>query len=337
MNILLTGGCGYIGSHVAVTLAGAGYKIIILDNFSNSNRKILEKLTDLIDDQIICHEGDVLNIQLLKSILLDYEVDAVIHLAGLKAVAESFSKPLNYYRNNVSGTLSLLEAMHEVGIKTLIFSSSATVYGKPDYLPLDEQHPACPISPYGRSKHYAEEIMADLVAADADWKINVLRYFNPAGAHSSGLIGEESTQVPNNLMPYILGVINKNYPYLNIFGGDYDTSDGTGERDYIHVMDLAEGHLAALNRLLLLGHSEYEVFNLGTGKSVSVLSMVRAYEAAISKKIPIKLSDRRAGDLPSCYANPEKANVMLGWFAKRNLEDICESGYLWQQKNSGHE
>ena len=329
MNILLTGGAGYIGSHAAVVLTEAGHQVVILDNFCNSHRGVLERLTKILGKAVPCVEGDIRDTALIKKVLLDYKVDALMHFAGLKAVGESVKNPIDYFDNNVGGTISLLQAMRATNIKTLIFSSSATVYGTPQYLPLDENHPTQATNPYGRSKLHIEEMLADVVASETSWHIACLRYFNPVGAHEPGLIGEDPNGMPNNLMPYIAQVALGKLPYLNVYGNDYDTPDGTGVRDYIHVMDLAEGHLAALS--FIKQQSGLHVFNLGTGNGSSVLEMVKSFEEVTGKSIPLKVTNRRAGDIATCYARVDKANVNLSWKATKTVEDMCTSTWNFQK------
>ena len=329
MNILLTGGTGYIGSHTAVVLSQLGYQVVLYDNLSNSSDTVLEKLEQITEQQIPFVKGDVRNTELLRNTLDFHSINAVIHFAGQKAVGESVEKPVDYYANNVQGTISLLQAMQLAQIKTLVFSSSATVYGQPQYLPLDEKHPTHAINPYGRSKLHIEEMLNDLAASDASWRIVCLRYFNPVGAHESGHIGEKPNSVPNNLMPYIAQVASGVRPVLTVFGGDYPTKDGTGVRDYIHVMDLAEGHAAALN--FLSQATGCHVINLGTGKGYSVLEMVQAFEDTSGSQVPYKIVDRRAGDVAACYADPKMAIERLNWRAKRTLQDICTSSWHFQQ------
>ena len=329
MNILLTGGTGYIGSHTAVVLANAGHSVVLLDNFCNSNQSVSERINQITNQMIPCIEGDVRDTGLLVKTLTEFKIDAVIHFAGLKAVGESGQEPLKYYDNNVAGSISLLEAMKQVNVKTIVFSSSATVYGEPQYLPYDEEHPLNPINTYGRTKLQVEEILQDLAKSDPQWKIALLRYFNPVGAHESGLIGEDPNGIPNNLMPYIMQVASGKLPHLNIFGNDYDTRDGTGERDYIHVMDLAEGHLAALNYLKT--HAGCEVFNLGSGTPISVTELLSAFGDAADIKIPTRIAPRRSGDLAIYYAKVEKANKELCWKSKRDIAQICESTNRWQK------
>jgi len=317
VNILLTGGAGYIGSHTAVVLSQAGYEVVLLDNFCNGQKSVLERLQKILGKTLPCVEGDVRDTALITKTLQAYKIDVVIHFAGLKAVGESAEKPIEYYANNVQGTISLLEAMKSMNVKTLVFSSSATVYGDPQYLPIDENHSTSATNAYGRSKLHIEEMLKDLANSDPNWKINCLRYFNPVGAHDSGLIGENPSGTPNNLLPYIAQVASGGIQSLKIFGDDYDTKDGTGERDYIHVMDLSEGHLAAWS--FIRQYSGLHMFNLGTGKGSSVLEMVKAFEDVIGIPIPIKVMARRAGDVATSYGKVEKANLELDWRATRTL------------------
>ena len=328
MNILLTGGAGYIGSHTAVVLSQAGHEPVLLDNFCNSNPKVLGCLRKILGKAPSFIEADVRDTDVITKVLDKHKIDAVIHFAGLKAVSESVANPVLYYANNVHSTISLLQAMQKVGVKTLVFSSSATVYGEPQYLPYDEEHPTRPMNPYGQSKLHTEEILRDLAASDREWKIASLRYFNPVGAHSSGLIGEDPSGVPNNLMPYVAKVASGELPHLNVFGADYETRDGTGERDYIHVMDLSEGHMASLD--YLKDHPGLEIINLGTGRSNSVLDLVAAFERVSGKGVKKVLSKRRPGDLPIYYAKVDKAKTLLGWKASRSLENMCESVWKWK-------
>lgn len=330
MNILITGGTGYIGSHTAVVLSQLGHNVVLLDNLSNSSEHVLDRLFQISGKRLPLVKGDIRDTSLVKDSLSSYDINVVFHFAGLKAVGESVSKPLSYYANNVQGTLSLLEAMQASTIKKLVFSSSATVYGHPQYLPLDEIHPTSATNPYGRTKLQIEEILHDLAASDPEWRIACLRYFNPVGAHESGLIGESPSSIPNNLMPYIAQVAAGERGELNIFGDDYPTPDGTGIRDYIHVMDLAEGHVASLG--FLNKTTGWHAINLGTGKGYSVLEMVRAFEAASGCKVPYRVASRRAGDVAECYAKPEKASEVLRWTVKRSLDDMCAS--TWKFQNS---
>lgn len=333
MNILLTGGTGYIASHTAVTLTNAGHKVVLYDNLVNSNASVVSQLEKIIGVKLPFVKGDIRDTALLASTLKSSGAEAVIHFAGLKAVGESVQNPLEYYDNNVAGTISLLNAMTEVGIKRLVFSSSATVYGDPQYLPIDETHPRSATSPYGRTKLQIENILEDLAASDASWRMTCLRYFNPVGAHESGLIGENPNGVPNNLMPFLARVAAGKLPCLNIFGGDYDTPDGTGVRDYIHVIDLAEGHLAAVNAVSAEGAS-FDAFNLGTGRGQSVLELIKAFEQASGLSIQSQIVPRRAGDVSACYAKVDKAAKSLGWVASRPLEDMCRSTWKFQMNKA---
>lgn len=328
MNILLTGGAGYIGSHTAVVLSQAGYEVVLLDNFCNSNPSVLKRLQKILGKALPCVQGDIRDTTLITKTLQDYKIDSVIHFAGLKAVGESTENPIEYYANNVQGAISLLEAMKLTDIKTLVFSSSATVYGDAEYLPYDEHHPTKPINPYGQTKLYVEGILHDLSRSDSEWRIACLRYFNPVGAHSSGLIYENPIGVPNNLMPYIARVSSGQLPELNIYGDDYDTKDGTGERDYIHIMDLAEGHMAAIEFLKI--KCGWYAINLGTGESHSVLEIVHKFEEVSGKKIARRVVGRRLGDLPVSCAEIGRAHKLLGWKAKRTLKDMCES--VWRSQ-----
>jgi len=333
MNILLTGGAGYIGSHTAIALSLVGHKVILFDNFCNSDNSVVARLGRVVGKEVPCIEGDVRDYVTLIKVLGDYQIDAVIHFAGLKAVGESSKQPLKYYSNNVGGAISLLQAMSTCGIKKLIFSSSATVYGNPQYLPIDENHLTAPTNPYGRNKLQIEELLQDVSRADPQWKIACLRYFNPVGAHESGLIGEDPAGIPNNLMPFIAQVAERKLPQLNIFGNDYDTKDGTGVRDYIHVMDLAEGHSAALS--YLEENAGVEIFNLGTGKGYSVLDMVAAFERAYGENIKSEVRARRKGDIATCFADTKKAREQLHWVAIRDLDQMCSSVVRWhKRKNS---
>jgi UDP-glucose 4-epimerase len=327
-RVLLTGGMGYIGSHTAVVLVEAGHEVVLYDNLCNSKVSVLGRLETITGKRLTFVEGDVRDTDKLEGSLKAYKIDAVIHFAGLKAVGESVEKPIDYYDNNVTGTISLLQAMRAVDVRTLVFSSSATVYGDPQYLPLDETHPTSATNPYGRSKLQIEEILADVANSDTSWRIACLRYFNPVGAHDSGLIGEDPNDTPNNLMPYIAQVATGKLPKLNVFGDDYDTKDGTGVRDYIHVMDLAEGHKAALG--FLEQESGWHAINLGTGTGYSVLEMVKAFEAASKQAVPYHVAARRAGDIASCYAKADKAKQQLAWQATRTLEDMCASTWAFQ-------
>lgn len=323
MKILLTGGTGYIGSHTAIVLQQLGHQVLLYDNLSNSTDSVLEKLIQITGQEIRFIRGDVRDTELLRSTLTSNNINAVIHFAGLKAVGESVEKPIDYYANNVQGTISLLQTMQSAQVKMIVFSSSATVYGEPQYLPLDESHPTSATNPYGRSKLHIEEMLNEVASSDLDWRIACLRYFNPVGAHESGLIGENPHGVPNNLMPCIAQVAVGQRTELSVFGDDYPTADGTAIRDYIHVMDLAEGHAAALD--FLSQTTGWQAINLGTGKGYSVLEMVQAFEKASGRKVPYKIVARRAGDVAACYADPKKASELLNWSAKRTLEEMCIS------------
>ena len=329
MNVLLTGGTGYIGTHTAVVLLQSGHRVVLYDNLSNSSDAVLEKLAQITRQSMPFIKGDVRDTELLKGTLAAHRIDAVVHFAGLKAVGESVKKPIDYFANNVQGTISLLQAMQSAQVKTLVFSSSATVYGEPQYLPLDESHPTSATNPYGRSKLHIEEMLNDVAASDPAWRMACLRYFNLVGAHESGLIGENPSGVPNNLMPYIAQVAAGQRTELSLFGADYPTADGTGVRDYIHVMDLAEGHAAAL--AFLSGTTGWHAINLGTGKGYSVLDMIQAFEKASGQQVPYKIVGRRTGDVTACYADPHKASEALNWRATRTLYDMCASTWRFQQ------
>lgn len=327
MRILLTGGAGYIGSHTAVALAAAGHEVVCFDNLSNSRAEVMGRLETITGQTIPLIVGDIRDRTALEQAMRRHAIEAVVHFAGLKAVGEAVARPLIYYDNNVRGTLSLIEAMIACGVKMLVFSSSATVYGEPQCLPLDETHPTSATNPYGRTKLMIEEMLTDIAAADPDWRIAVLRYFNPVGAHESGLIGEDPNGIPNNLMPFISRVASGRLERLSVFGDDYDTPDGTGVRDYIHVTDLAAGHLAALGAIS--SHSEpISTWNLGTGQGYSVLEMVHAFERVNGVCVPYKIAARRPGDVASCYASPDKAKAELGWQAALGLDDMCAS--MWR-------
>ncbi|MGN6580913.1 MAG: UDP-glucose 4-epimerase GalE [Bordetella sp.] len=329
MNILLTGGAGYIGSHTALVLAQAGHNVVLFDNLSNSDAAVPEKISSMAGKKLPFVQADVRATDLVEKALREHRIDAVVHFAGFKAVGESVAVPIEYYANNIHGTVSLLQAMQRVSVKTLLFSSSATVYGLPQYLPIDEAHPTHAINPYGRTKLHVEEMLGDVARSDAAWRIMCLRYFNPVGAHESGMIGERPNGIPNNLMPFIAQVASGERERLQVFGNDYPTADGTGIRDYIHVMDLAEGHAAAVH--YLQSHQGWDVINLGTGQGYSVLDMVRAFEKASGRGIPYVIAARRPGDVPACYANPAKAKRLLGWQATRSLDDMCASTWQFQR------
>lgn len=328
MNILLTGGAGYIGSHTAVSLLESGHSVTILDNFSNSDPSVISCIEKIAHKKINCIEGDIRDHELLCRSLRGHLIDAVIHFAGLKSVNESFEKPLKYFENNVQGTISLLQAMESTGVKRLVFSSSATVYGEPQYLPVDECHPTNPINPYGKTKLYIEEALRDLSNSDPSWSFLCLRYFNPVGAHRSGMIGERPTNIPNNLMPFVAQVASGKQKELKIYGQDYPTVDGTGVRDYIHVMDLADGHKAAIN--YVRDHGGFDVVNLGTGRGYSVLELVAAFEHANQLKLKYTNTSRRGGDVAACFASVQKASDKLLWRAERDLADMCRSAWQYQ-------
>jgi len=332
--VLVTGGAGYIGSHTVVALSAAGYSPVIVDNLVNSKAAVLERLTAITGLQFPFHQFDLRDRSLLDAVFQRYPITAVIHFAGLKAVGESVVEPLLYYDNNIQSTLSLCTVMQARGVRRLIFSSSATVYGEPDTVPIGEDFPLAPASPYGRTKLMIEQILQDLHRADTAWQIALLRYFNPVGAHESGLIGEDPQGTPNNLMPYISQVAVGRRERLNVFGNDYPTHDGTGVRDYIHVMDLAEGHVAALRRLeSRTDKSAPLIANLGTGRGYSVLDLVHAFAAASGKTITYTTTERRPGDIATCYADPARAQNLLGWTARRGLEDMCADTWRWQSMN----
>ena len=325
-KILLTGGAGYIGTHTIVELYKAGYEVVVYDNLSNSNLKLLKQVESIVNAEIPFEYGDILDGQRLKAVFDIYDVQAVIHFAGLKAVQESVQNPLLYYHNNVEGTRVLLEVMKENGCKNIIFSSSATVYGDPEIVPIQENAKINPVNSYGRSKYFIEEMIKD---ANKAYNINytILRYFNPIGAHESGLIGEVPNGVPNNLMPYLLDVATGKREYLNIYGDDYDTPDGTGIRDYIHVMDLANGHVKAL------GNNTNNIINLGTGRGYSVMEVVKTFEKVTNIPIKYKIQPRRDGDIAECFACTSKAKEILNWEAKRNLEDMCKDAWYFKRNN----
>lgn len=330
MNILVTGGAGYIGSHTCVELINAGHQVVVFDNLSNSHPEALRRIERITGRQIVMVKGDVRDRNLLGQALREHRCNAVIHFAGMKAVGESVEKPLLYYDNNVAGSLCVLEAMQAAQVNTIVFSSSATVYGDPVHLPIPETHALSPGNPYGRSKIMVEDILRDCYQANPHWRIAILRYFNPVGAHESGLIGEDPQGQPNNLMPYVARVANGSLPYLNIWGNDYPTPDGTGVRDYIHVTDLAIGHVRALEHL---AEPKCIAVNLGTGRGYSVLEVVRAFEKASGRNVLCRVAPRRPGDIATCYADPSLAERLLGWRAERTLEMICDNAWRWQQRN----
>ena len=331
-KILITGGAGYIGSHTALELLNEGYEVVVYDNLCNSSEESLKRVQELTGKEIKFYEGDVLDGAALEAMFRAENVDAVIHCAALKAVGESVQKPLEYYQNNITGTLTLMDVMNRVGVKNIVFSSSATVYGSPAEMPITE---ACPkgqcTNPYGWTKSMMEQIMSDVQKANPDWNVILLRYFNPVGAHKSGRIGEDPKGIPNNLMPYISQVAVGKLEKLGVFGNDYNTHDGTGVRDYIHVVDLAIGHVKAINYIFT--NPGLDVINLGTGTGYSVLDMVKAFSKACGKEIPYEIKPRRAGDVDMCYADPSKALKVLGWKAERGLDEMCEDTWRWQSQN----
>ena len=336
MSILVTGGTGYIGSHTVVELLAAGRDVVIVDNFSNSSPQVLERLKEITGQAIPFYEGSILDQAFLTKVFEENEIEAVIHFAAFKAVGESVAKPLMYYKNNITGTISLLEVMQAQGVKNIVFSSSATVYGMNNVSPLTEEMPTSATNPYGYTKVMMEQILNDVAFANKDWSVTNLRYFNPIGAHESGRIGEAPNGIPNNLMPYITQVAVGKLQELAVFGDDYDTSDGTGVRDYIHVVDLAKGHVLALNDNLETKGSK--VYNLGTGIGVSVLDLVHAFEKENGLAIPYQIKERRPGDIATCYANPQKAKDVLGWVAEKDIHDMVRDSWRWQSNNpNGYE
>ena len=328
--ILVTGGTGYIGSHATVALQEAGYNVLILDNLSNSSASVIDAISSITGQKPLFVKGDIRDRECLERLFSDYSISAVMHFAGLKAVGESVQFPLRYYDNNVHGSVQLLETMQAANVRTFIFSSSATVYGDPQYLPLTEDHPLSSTNPYGHSKLIVEEILANLYQSEDHWRIARLRYFNPVGAHSSGLIGEAPQGIPNNLMPYVAQVATGERDCLRVFGNDYDTPDGTGVRDYIHVQDLVDGHVVALKHCLE-SSSELLTVNLGTGKGNSVLEMVKAFERSSNTRINYEIANRRPGDIAACWADTLLAEQTLGWKATRDLQSMCDDAWRWQQ------
>ncbi|MBE5747250.1 MAG: UDP-glucose 4-epimerase GalE [Clostridiales bacterium] len=329
-TILVTGGCGYIGSHTVLELLNKNYDVVVVDNFSNSSFESLRRVQKITGKTVTFYEADIRDVTAMENIFSNHKFDAVIHFAAFKAVGESVRMPLKYYENNISGTVSLLQIMDKFNVKKIIFSSSATVYGDPERLPLDETCRLSTTNPYGSTKLMMEMIMQDLYKADNNWNIILLRYFNPVGAHESGLIGEDPKGIPNNLMPYVAQVATGKLACINVFGNDYDTPDGTGVRDYIHVVDLALGHIAAIEQCNDAG---VHIYNLGTGHGYSVLDMIHAFEKACGKTLPYKICPRRAGDIATCYAAPDKAKKELKWQAKFGIEEMCASQWKWQSGN----
>ena len=331
MAILITGGAGYIGSHTMVEFLEAGRELVVVDNFLNSKPEALERVRKITGKDFKFYQVDLLDYDALDKVFEENDIDSCIHFAGLKAVGESCAKPLYYYHNNITGTLNLCNIMQKHGAKRIVFSSSATVYGNPASVPITEDFPLSTTNPYGETKLMIERILSDLYKADNEWSISILRYFNPIGAHKSGLIGEDPQVIPNNLLPYITQVASGRRECLSVFGNDYNTPDGTGVRDYIHVVDLAKAHLKAIERAETVTGVEH--FNVGTGVGYSVLDIVKAYESATGIKINYKIAPRRPGDIDECYANPTKAYTVLGWRAENNIEDMCRDSYNWQLKN----
>lgn len=331
MKILVTGGTGYIGSHTCVELLQKGYEVVVFDNLYNSKIDVVDKIEKITGKKITFYKADMLDKESMRPVFAEHKFDAVIHFAGLKAVGESVEKPLLYYKNNIAGTINLCEMMNEYGCKKIIFSSSATVYGSPETVPITEDFPLSTTNPYGSTKLMLEGILSDLCVPDKEWSVVLLRYFNPIGAHESGLLGESPNGIPNNLMPYIMQVAVGKLPELGVFGNDYDTPDGTGVRDYIHVVDLAKGHVNAVEKAT--SANGVNIYNLGTGNGYSVLDIVKAFEAANGVTIPYSIKPRRAGDIAICYANPQKAKDELGWEAKYDLQRMCEDSWRFAKMN----
>ncbi|RLC06487.1 MAG: UDP-glucose 4-epimerase GalE [Deltaproteobacteria bacterium] len=331
MKILVTGGAGYIGSHTCIELLNENYDVVVLDNLSNSSEESLKRVKSITGKHLEFYKADLLDKEQVTAIFLNHKIDAVIHFAGLKAVGESVTIPLKYFHNNITGTLNLLEVMNDFNVKNIVFSSSATVYGDPSSLPIKENFPLSATNPYGRTKLMIEEILQDIYRSDKNWNIALLRYFNPVGAHESGKIGEDPFGIPNNLVPYISQVAVGVLPRVSVYGDDYDTPDGTGVRDYIHVVDLALGHIKTLPKLFT--SPGVVIYNLGTGFGYSVLEMIKGFEAASDKKIPYKVCERRPGDIAACWADPVKAKEELFWEADKTLIDMCRDTWKWQKNN----
>lgn len=331
MAILVTGGSGYIGSHACVELLQAGFDVVAIDNLSNSYEEAIRRAEELTGRRLQFHQLDIRNREGLTELFRSYAIESVIHFAGLKAVGESVAQPLRYYDNNIGGTVVLLEVMRAAGVKSLVFSSSATVYGDPQSVPIREDFPLSAVNPYGRSKLFIEDMLRDLYRAEPDWNVALLRYFNPSGAHASGRIGEDPNGIPNNLVPYIAQVAVGKLPELSVYGGDYPTKDGTGVRDYIHVVDLVVGHLAALEKLR--SRPGLVTYNLGTGRGYSVLEVVEAFGRAVGRPIPYRIVARRPGDAAECWADPSLAKKELGWVAQRDLDEMCADVWRWQSQN----
>lgn len=336
MKILVTGGAGFIASHTNVELLNAGYDVVVVDNLVNSSRESVARVEELTGKKISFYEEDLLNEKAIDAIFEKENIDSVIHFAALKAVGESCQIPLRYFDNNLTGTLNLLKVMEKHGVKSIVFSSSATVYGKPESVPIREDFPLSVSNPYGRTKLIIEDMLRDIYKSDNEWDIALLRYFNPIGAHESGMIGENPHGIPNNLLPYVAKVAAGQLECVNVFGDDYDTPDGTGVRDYIHVVDLATGHIKALEKLVT--HPGLVTYNLGTGVGYSVLDIIKNFEKACGKEIPYKITPCRPGDIDMCYADPTKAKEELGWEATRSIDKMCEDAWRWQTKNpNGYE
>lgn len=332
MRILVTGGAGYIGSHTCVELLNVGYEVVVVDNLYNSSRKCIDRIKEITGKELTFYEADILDYDALDAIFQKEKIDCVIHFAGLKAVGESVAKPLEYYRNNINGTLVLCDVMRKYGCKNIIFSSSATVYGDPAFIPITEECPkGSPTNPYGWTKHMIEQILTDLHTADPEWNVILLRYFNPIGAHKSGLIGEDPKGIPNNLLPYVAQVAIGKLECLGVFGNDYDTPDGTGVRDYIHVVDLAVGHVKAIDKIM--ENPGVKVYNLGTGKGYSVLEIVKAFSKACGHDVPYVIKDRRPGDIAICYADASLVKKELGWEAQYGIDEMCADLWRWQSMN----
>ena len=333
MSILVTGGAGFIGSHTCVELLNAGYEVVVVDNLYNASEKALERVEQITGKKVTFYEADILDRDALNAIFDKEQVESVIHFAGYKAVGESVRKPIEYYYNNITGTLILCDVMRKHNVKNIVFSSSATVYGDPAFIPITEECPKGKITnPYGQTKGMLEQVLTDIFVSDPEWRVVLLRYFNPIGAHESGLIGEDPKGIPNNLVPYVAQVAIGKLKCLGVFGNDYDTHDGTGVRDYIHVVDLAKGHVAAIKKVEKTEPGVL-IYNLGTGKGYSVLDVVHAFEKACGKEIPYEIKPRRAGDIATCYADPTKAKKELGWVAEYGIEEMCEDSWRWQTMN----
>ncbi|MDD6101498.1 MAG: UDP-glucose 4-epimerase GalE [Clostridiales bacterium] len=332
MKILVTGGAGYIGSHTCVELLSEGYEVVIVDNLYNASEKAVDRIKEISGKDVTFYNADIRDYEAMSDIFGREKPETVIHFAGLKAVGESVAKPLEYYENNIGGTLTLCKAMRENGCKNIIFSSSATVYGEPAFIPITEKCPKgiC-TNPYGWTKHMLEQILTDIHTSDSEWNVILLRYFNPIGAHKSGMIGEDPKGIPNNLLPYVAQVAIGKLPYVGVFGNDYDTPDGTGVRDYIHVVDLAKGHVKAINKIM--ENPGVKVYNLGTGNGYSVLDVIKAFSKACGKEIPYQIKDRRPGDIATCYSEASLAKEELGWEAEYGIDEMCEDSWRWQSQN----